>query len=116
MRFNFLAVATLSILSCVTAGESIHDSPDHVSGEESTVRITGRVQIYGNEPFTFVGIIDEDNAEYAVYPPSVADELRSLQGYVIEFTVILPDEPQGDNSMFLLGRTVTPVSWRVIER
>jgi hypothetical protein len=30
--------------------------------------LTGRIQIYGNEPHTFAGIIDEDGTEYAIYP------------------------------------------------
>ena len=80
---------------------------------ENTSKILGMVRIYGNEPHTFVGIRSEDGIEYAVYPPSQERELRRLQGHLIEFTVIFPDE--GDGSLVLRGGTVTPVSWRLIQ-
>ena len=78
-------------------------------------KITGRVQIYGNEPHTFVGIIDQqDGTEYAVYPPSKEEELRGLQGHLIEFTVIKQDEPMGLGGLQLKGGTVTVVEWRIV--
>ena len=80
---------------------------------ENTIKITGKIQIYGNEPHTFVGIIAENGQEYAVFPPSKEEELRTLQGYLIEFTVVLLDEPQGFGSLFLKGGTVTPIEWTV---
>ena len=85
------------------------------TGAENTAKILGKIQIYGSEPHTFVGIIDENGREYAVYPPSQEENLRKLQGHLIEFTVILLDEPQGYGSLFLKGETVTPVSWKVIQ-
>jgi len=82
---------------------------------ENTIKITGKIQIYGNEPHTFVGIVAENGTEYAVYPPSKEEELRMFQGHLIEFTVILLDEPQGFGSIFLEGGTVTPVEWRIVQ-
>jgi hypothetical protein len=82
---------------------------------EKTSKITGRVQVYGNEPFTFVGIVDEAGIEYAVYPYSKEAELVWLQGHLIEFTVIfLDDPPRTEASLTLRGGTVTPVSWVII--
>jgi hypothetical protein len=78
------------------------------------VKITGTVQIYGNEPHTFAGITGENGEEYAIYPPSREDELRALQGRLIDFTVIILDEPKGFGSLFLRGGTVTPVEWHII--
>ena len=101
--------ATFSVFSCATNA----NTEDAVK-VENTAKITGRVQIYGNEPFTFVGIIDEADTEYAVHPPEVADELRRLQGRLIEFTVIFLDEAQGMGGMMLRGGTVTPLSWEII--
>ena len=118
MRFFLFTLAFLGVFSCVTARGDQHknDSPGSppVSSEESTARITGRVQISGNEPFTFVGIVDENGTEYAVYPPSRETELRQLQGHLIEFTIIILNEPQGEGGMYLKGGTVTPVSWEII--
>ena len=104
------------VFSCITTGKDQleHNPPDPpVSSEETIVKITGRVQIYGNEPHTYVGIIDENGTEYAVHPDSVANELRSLQGYLIEFTVVFLDDIQTYGSMFLRGGTVTPIEWVV---
>jgi len=82
---------------------------------ENTMKILGRTQIYGNEPHTFVGIIDENGTEYAVYPPSQEEKLKTLQGHLIEFTVVLLDEPKGDGSIFLKGGTVTVVKWELVQ-
>ena len=81
---------------------------------ENTVKITGKVQIYGSVPHTYVGIIDEKGNQYSVYPPSKEEELMGLQGHLVEFTVVLLDEPQGYGSMFLKGGTVTPLEWEII--
>ena len=96
-------VLVLSTFSCKTG-----------TTKENTTQITGRVQIYGNEPFTFVGIIDENNVEYMVHPPSVADELRNLQGRLIEFNVTFLKEEQRAVLLHFKGKVVTPVSWKVI--
>jgi len=85
-----------------------------IIGMEKTAKLTGRVQIYGSEPHTFVGIVDGNDNEYAVYPPEKENELRKLQGHLIEFTVVFLDEPQGYGSLFLKGGTVTPVTWEII--
>ena len=118
----FLLLVTFSVFSfgkkdmnnssqCAAAGNTTADN-----GGGSTVKITGRIQIYGNEPHTFAGIIDENGVEYAIYPPSKEDELRTLQGYVIEFIVEMLDEPRGLGGLQLRGGTVTPVEWRIIEQ
>ena len=86
------------------------------TGENIMTKITGRIQIYGNEPHTFVGIIDrQDGTEYAVYPPSGEEELRELQGRLIEFTVIKQDKPMGLGGLLLRGGTVTVVEWRIVQ-
>jgi len=91
------------------------DAGKQDESKENIKKIRGRVEIYGNEPRTFAGIVDEKGIEYAVYPRSVENELRRLQGRLIEFTVILLDEPQGYSSLLLRGGTVTPIKWEIIE-
>jgi len=89
------------------------DQPD--AGENISVKITGRIQIYGNEPHTFVGIIDhQDGTEYAVFPPSPNEELRGLQGRLIEFTVVKQDGPMGFGALQLKGGSVKVIEWRII--
>jgi len=84
------------------------------AGTENMTKLTGRVQIYGSEPHTFVGIVDERGTEFAVYPPEQEEKLRKLQGHLIEFTVVLLDEPQGYGSLFLKGGTINPLEWSII--
>jgi len=119
MRLVLFALAVLCVLSCGTAsgdqfGQGSPGNSSPASEVENTVKITGMVQIYGNEPHTFVGIVDENGTEYAVYPPSQEAELRKLQGHLIEFTVIMLDEPKGEGGLYLKGGTVTPISWEII--
>jgi len=83
------------------------------AGQESTIKILGQIEIYGSFPHTFAGIVDENGTAYAIYPPSVENELRDLQGHLIEFTVIFLDKPQGLGGMFLRGGTVTPLGWEI---
>jgi len=121
VRFILFAFAFMSVLSCGTAVNdqlkpgSPGGSPP-ASNAGNTVRITGRVCIYGNEPFTFVGIVEENGTEYAVYPRSTEDELRSLdlQGHLIVFTVVFLDESKGEGGLYLKGGTITPLSWEII--
>ena len=102
-----------SILLLIIASSGVSQC-ERNADKENIVYITGRVQIYGNEPFTFAGIIDEDGTEYAVYLPSGDDELRRLQGHLIEFAVVFLDEPQNLGGLILSGGTLTPVEWKII--
>ena len=129
--FFFILFSTITISGCFSFGNREKaNSPQNPSNNDAETitavnsaaaneggdrKIIGTVQIYGSEPHTFVGIVDQDKTEYAVYPASMEDELRKLQGYLIEFTVIFLDEPQGYGSLFLKGGTVTPVKWEIIQ-
>jgi hypothetical protein len=80
----------------------------------NVIKITGRVRIFGNEPHTFAGIVDENGTEFAVYPPEQEEKLRNLQGHLIEFTVVFLDEPKGEGALYLKGGTVNPLEWSII--
>ena len=97
-----------------SAAENAAMNNQDCNNMETTIKITGRVQVYGNEPFTFVGIIDQNDTEYSVYPPEKEKELIPLQGHLIEFTAILLNEPQGFGSLSLKGGTVTPITWEIL--
>jgi len=119
MRLIVIALAALSVFSCGTASgdqreQGLLNETPLATNVENTVKITGTVHIYGNEPHTFVGIVDERGNEYAVYPVSKEAELRKLQGHLIVFTVIMLDEPKGEGGLYLKGGTVTPLSWEII--
>ena len=102
-----------SILVLILASSGVSQC-ERDADTENIVHITGMIQIYGSEPFTFVGIVDENDTEYAVYLPSGEDELRRLQGHLIEFAVVFLDEPQNFGGFVLRGGTVTPVEWKII--
>ena len=112
MRFISIVfmLASLNIFSCRTVNGT------EKTNLENTTTITGSVRVFGNEPHTYVGIVDEAGVQYSVYPPEKEAELSKLQGRLINFTVILLAQPQGLGGLFLKGGTVTPVSWEVIEQ
>jgi hypothetical protein len=107
MKYIISVFSFLVIFSCVTVTNGENKSVDNISV------ITGRVEVFGNEPHTYVGIVDINDIQYAVYPRSKEDELRRLQGRMIEFSVEFVDV-QTYGSMFLRGGTVTPISWVII--
>ena len=120
----FLVFVTLVTLNLFSFGrrEKVSDSLDPQNNNVEAVEavcqenariILGTIQIYGNEPFTFAGIVDETGNEYAIYPPYREYELRKLQGHLIEFTVVLLEEPRGHGGLFLRGGTVTPLNWEI---
>jgi hypothetical protein len=85
--------------------------------EETAVNdtvIRGMVHIYGSEPHTYVGIASEDGKTYAVEPREKEAELRSLQGWRIEFTVRFVEKPTEEGSLYLKDGTVTPISWTIV--
>ena len=97
----------ISVFSC-SSGAQVEDTTE-------TAKIIGRVHVFGSEPHTFVGIVNEAGVEYAVYPHSKEAELVELQGHLIEFMVIFPDDPpRTEASLSLTGGTVTPLSWVII--
>lgn len=109
MRFIVFIFSILFLLSC--AGIKKEDNSMKNTSVEEHTKITGKIQIYGNEPHTFVGIVDRDGNEYAVYLSSGEDELRRLQGYLIEFTVVFRNDQRVDGSLYLNGGTVEPIAW-----
>ncbi|MDR0643917.1 MAG: hypothetical protein LBG05_03235 [Treponema sp.] len=82
------------------------------AGNTQTLR--GYVQIYGNEPHTYVGIVSNGKV-YAVYPPEKEVELRKLQGRAFEFSIRFLDPPQGEGGLFLKDGCITPLSWKILD-
>jgi hypothetical protein len=80
-----------------------------------TQTIRGRVVVFGSEPHTFTGIVAEDGKQYNVTPPEKAEEIRTLQGYAVNFTVIFLDVPSGPPGLALQDGTVELLSWTIEE-
>ena len=114
--FSFGRRERLSQPEAAAESPAIADTVNQVEeGNQNIVEIIGRIEIFGNNPHTFVGIVAEDGVTYSVYPPLIEEELRRLQGHLIEFTVTILDEPRGFGALLLGGGTVTPLSWVIKE-
>ena len=84
---------------------------------ENSLSFLGVLVIYGNEPVTFAGIVSVEGNEYAVYPRDMVEELRTLQGHLIEFTIIPlgEEEARGLENPYLGGGWVRLLSYKIIE-
>ena len=95
----FVAGIILFLTACTTQ-EKAHS-------RETTLQ--GMIRIHGNEPHTWVGIETTDGKLYAVAPPEKAAELRSMQGRLLEFTVILQS-----GALFGAEGTANVLSWKQV--
>jgi len=111
--FSVFLIIFLFTALCAFALGKKEKNPAGKSGKNTTI-LVGRIVVYGNEPHTFVGIVDEHDVAYSIYPPNNEAKLRKLQGNLIEFTVILLDEPQ-DYAGMVLGKTLTLIDWKVVK-
>jgi ABC-type oligopeptide transport system substrate-binding subunit len=121
MRLKILAVMILlcaaGLFACGTRQSANKTVAYNTAGQVSkmdTQIITGTVHIYGSEPHTYAGIESEDGKTYAVYPREKEEEIRPLQGRLIEFTVRFLEKPAGEGSLYLRDGTVTPLLWRIL--
>ena len=104
-------VIFLVVAACTTQEKA--NSQETGTEEEGSRRTTlrGTIRIYGNEPHTWVGIMSSEGKIYAVEPPEKAAELRSIQGRLLEFTVIVQSAvvPGIDGE-------ATVLSWRYVQQ
>lgn len=85
--------------------------------KNSIITVKGIIRVYGNEPFTFIGIKTENNKEYTVLAAAdVEKELRGTQGKKIEITGILtrPQKDKMELEMLKNGK-IELTEWKFIE-
>lgn len=80
------------------------------------VKVTGYIHVYGNEPFTYLGIKTIDNKEYEI---SANEEQTSMlwktQGTKIEITgIILPKKETREFNMLKDGK-IEVAEWKEIK-
>ena len=85
------------------------------AGADVMRTIRGRVVVFGSEPHTFAGIVTGDGRQYNVTPPEKEEEIRKLQGYEVNFTVIFLDLPAGPPGLALRDGAVELLSWTIDE-
>jgi hypothetical protein len=120
MRTTFFFVLIVILASCVSSGteKAFAEAEEPLVADANTAvtqTIWGRVVVFGSEPHTFAGIVTGDGKQYNVTPPEKEEEIRKLQGYVVNFTVIFLDIPVGPPGLALQDGTVKLLSWTIEE-
>lgn len=61
-----------------------------------SVTVVGQIGVYGNEPHTWLGFVDQKGVEYALDAPAdILEQLRNMQGFILEVTGKLDEMPKG---------------------
>jgi hypothetical protein len=120
MRITFFFVLILVFASCASSGteKTFAEAEEPLvtaAGTALIQTIRGRVVVFGSEPHTYAGIVAEDGKQYNVTPPEKEDEIRKLQGYAVNFTVIFLDVPAGPPGLALQDGAVKLLSWTIEE-
>ncbi len=85
--------------------------------KNNIVKVKGYIRVYGNEPFTFIGLKTDNNKEYSLTAPDeVLKELRASQGKKIEIIGLLiqKDEENFELNMLKDGR-IEITEWKFVE-
>ena len=94
MKLFFTITAVLAVFSFSLFAFSGRNKVESAQLEQVTV--VGQIGVYGNEPHTWLGFVDNNGMEYGLEASS-ADlaELRKLQGYLLEVTGLLEPATEG---------------------
>ncbi len=78
--------------------------------------VRGYVHVYGNEPFTYIGIETEDEKKYAISAEeNVLKELRESQGNLIEISgMLIPKKEERELNMLKDGR-IEVTEWKYVK-
>ena len=107
MKKNIIYILSLIFLGLILSSYSKNNN--------KTVR--GFVHVYGNEPFTYIGIETDDNKQYAIS----ADEeeiskLWQAQGNKIEITgIITGKKSQGPERGMLQDGKIQVIEWKYVK-
>ena len=78
--------------------------------------IQGYIHVYGNDPFTFIGLKTEDNKEYAIAADDeIISELWKTQGNKVELKgFIVPAKEDFKEPGMLKDGKIELAEWRVL--
>ena len=84
--------------------------------KNNNVTITGHIHVYGNEPFTYIGIkTEENNKEYKIEASAeINDILRLSQGKMIEINGRIIKSDKNEPGM-LKDVKIEVYEWRVLK-
>lgn len=79
--------------------------------------LRGYVHVYGNEPFTYIGIETEDEKKYTIKAEkAVTDALWDTQGNLIEITGIITPNTEATKSFDMLkDGKIEVVDWKFVK-
>ena len=80
-------------------------------------KVTGLIHVYGNDPFTYIGIETQDNKEYAISADDkTISELWKTQGSLIEIGgyIVKPENDQKQPGMLKDGK-IEVVDWKYVK-
>lgn len=80
-------------------------------------KVKGTIQVYGNTPFTYIGIVTTDNKEYAISAEEkVNSELWKTQGKLIELQgYIIKSEDDSKISGMLKDGKIEVIEWKFVK-
>lgn len=79
--------------------------------------IKGYIHVYGNEPFTYIGIKTKENKEYSIAAEEkIYKELKSTQGKEVELSgiIILPEKDGLEPGMLKDGK-IEVIEWKYVK-
>ncbi len=103
----------LILLICIATSCFAYSKP--AKAKAKTDSVTGYINVYGNEPFTFIGIVTDDDKQYTITADdSILKELRKTQGKKIEIKgTIEKSEKPGFNEL-KNGRIIL-LEWKYVK-
>lgn len=85
------------------------------SVKDNSNTVTGYIKVYGNEPFTFIGLVTEDEKEYSLKASDeVLAELRKAQGKKIEIKGTIEKSEKASMNELKDGNLIV-IEWKIVK-
>ena len=90
-----------------------YSKPNKAASNSNTV--TGYIKVYGNEPFTFIGLETENDKQYTLKASDqVLEELRKAQGKKIEINGTIEKSEKASMNELKDGNLIV-LEWKVVK-
>ena len=107
MKKNLLLI----LLICIAGTCFAYSKP----AKAKTDSITGYINVYGNEPFTFIGIVTDDDKEYSISADdSILKELQKTHGKKIEIIGTIEKTEKSGFNQLKNGRIIL-LEWKYVK-
>ena len=79
--------------------------------------VKGYIHVYGNEPFTYIGIETEDEKKYTIKAEkSVIEKLWDAQGNLVELNgIIIPKNDSNKEPDLLKDGKIEVTDWKILK-